>query len=231
MKTFKQFRVFLSETKEPWTDPNQVWTPEKQPKTLEAAKAIYQRAAKIAADNADYLYKILKAAISGANAAIKMNIKKEEKFANKVLLRFKNPGQIHDVLRAAIISSDDTVIDRAVKYLKTHTRVNQYEYKKFGQDPKYGYYGSHHFDIWIKAPQAEQGIIVEVQVMSRRLWTMKDVAHELYEKWREVNISNPSADILHWFFDDSKDKMIAELEKDMKQSKAMFLQGNRYAMA
>ena len=54
-----------------------------------------------------------------------------------------------------------------------------YEMKRKGQDKQLGYFGSHHLDILI------DGLITELQVMTRKMWKYKESAHALYTANRD----------------------------------------------
>ena len=92
--------------------------------------------------------------------------------------------------------------------MKNIFNLYQVEDKERGSDPEWGYYGSHHYDIDFN------GVICEVQIMTKRLWTYKEVGHTYYDKWRNYQKSNPSV------------KNTPDYKKDSRISKMVFDQGN-----
>jgi len=58
--------------------------------------------------------------------------------------------------------------------------------KEKGSDVNFGYYGSYHIIFFYK------GLNVELQIMTRKLWSYKAVAHEFYDKYR--NEERPKID-------------------------------------
>lgn len=107
-------------------------------------------------------------------------LKPIDSIIDKALERGKGLMQLNDLVRGAILF--DTSED-ADKFAKDFIRKNKsiivgYEAKEKGGDTKLGYYGSHHLDLNL------DGLIVELQVMSRKLWSWKDAAHQIYNKYR-----------------------------------------------
>ena len=95
------------------------------------------------------------------------------------------------------------VTDDVVKQVKKRFKIVRYDFKSKGGDKEFGYFGSHHFLADLG------GMVVEIQVMSRRLWAFKEEAHKIYTKLR------------------SGSDLSKELQKKMKTvSKQMFSKAN-----
>jgi ppGpp synthetase/RelA/SpoT-type nucleotidyltranferase len=99
---------------------------------------------------------------------------------DKVLNRDKNPMKISDLVRGAVLFKNGDEMDNWISDFKRKYSpyISSYEFKDKGSDPKFGYYGSHHFDLKI------DGMTVELQVMPAKLWKYKIAAHNIYDKWR-----------------------------------------------
>lgn len=99
---------------------------------------------------------------------------------NKVLERGKGITSIGDIVRGALLLDSEADVNDAVGAIRRRlgNMVVGYEFKEKGNDPQFGYYGSHHLDIMI------DGLVVELQVMTSRLWNYKGAAHEIYNKSR-----------------------------------------------
>lgn len=108
------------------------------------------------------------------------NIKKIDSVFDKAVERGKGVTEINDYVRGAILFKTKNEADEFVKRFlrRNRNQVVGYEEKVRGGDTTYGYYGSHHIDINI------EGIIVELQIMTRKLWDYKKEAHEIYTKNR-----------------------------------------------
>jgi len=142
--------------------------------------------------------------VSGKGAKILIGVKPADSFIDKVFKRGVSAGDIHDFLRGAILLKDDYEVEKVVKALKKKAIIFKYDYKEKGRDKDYGYYGSHHFKVDI------DGVICEIQVMTKRLWTFKSPAHKVYEKYRSGD-------------NDIKSK---EGQRDSRHSKQLFSKGN-----
>lgn len=110
------------------------------------------------------------------NVKYKSAIKPFNSVVDKALNRKKGFSQLNDLVRCAVLFESSEAAD---DFIKTFTRkykslIVGYESKEKGADQTYGYYGSHHLDIEI------DGIICEVQVMSKKMWNYKKAAHAIY---------------------------------------------------
>lgn len=109
---------------------------------------------------------------------------------DKVLLRGKNILEISDLVRGALLFKNkfdikDWVDDFKRKYSQY---IDKYEFKEKGSDKVFDYHGSHHIDLKIN------GLTVELQVMSAKLWKYKEPAHDIYTRWRSSPISPPEVE-------------------------------------
>lgn len=138
-----------------------------------------------------------------ADPKILVDIKSKESFVDKVVNRGKAAEKITDLLRAAILLNDEKEVNDAVAQVKKDFIVAEYEKKAKGGDQEYGYYGSHHFLVDI------DGMLCEIQVMTKKLWAYKKQAHKIYGKYRSGNDANSAA---------------AQLDKQL--SKRLFDKGN-----
>lgn len=108
------------------------------------------------------------------------DVKTIKSIIDKAILRKKGIMTINDLVRGALLMQTKKEADDFVKNFirKNKNVVVGYEEKKRGQDNTYGYYGSHHLDLNLN------GIIVELQVMTKKLWAYKEEAHKIYTKNR-----------------------------------------------
>jgi hypothetical protein len=164
MKSYLQFiseATYVVVPHQPWNDA--VGTTNAQ--RIDAAKQVYADAYDIAIKAKPHLDAILKRAASGA-------------FIDKVVLRNKPASQIKDLLRGAVLMKTEDEVNDAVDRLLRTQKIVEYEKKNRGEDKTFGYYGSHHFTILIDS------LMVEVQVMTQRLWSYKEWGHEIYTQYR-----------------------------------------------
>ena len=132
------------------------------------------------------------------SAKVLVDVKSNKSIISKIIR--KTPyGKMKDILRSAII------VQKQVYQLKT---------KEKKKDPL-GYYGSYHYIVEFG------GALIEIQLMTKRLWTYKELGHEVYNKWREEIAKNP--DLLN---DPFYMKNNDELRKDVALSKRIFSRGN-----
>ena len=103
-----------------------------------------------------------------------------ESVIDKTVFRGKQLSSINDLVRGAVLMQSKKDADNFVDTFLEHNKhiVVGYEEKLRGQDKMYGYFGSHHLDLNI------DGIIVELQVMTSKLWDYKEEAHVIYNKSR-----------------------------------------------
>jgi len=121
-------------------------------------------------------------------------IKKLKGLKSKVIARGKSLVKIGDIVRGAILFETNEEVEMFISEFRRKNRaiISEYDFKAEGSDPKFGYFGSHHVDLMI------DGLVVELQVMTKRLWTYKDKAHDIYTKMRDAK---------------AKEKMAADYEK------------------
>lgn len=150
--------------------------------------------------------------IAGKEGKALVDIKQIESFKDKVLARGKNPNEITDVLRSALVMKDQDAVARAVKMMKKVFTIAEYDYKEFKGDKDFGYYGSHHFLV-----KLSNGLVAEVQLMTRRMWAYKHEAHKIYVDWR-----SKLGDFDKW--DQATKK---EFDAAKRKSKDIFRTGNK----
>lgn len=124
-------------------------------------------------------------------------VKSMSSVIDKVVDRGKSIFSIADLVRGALPFPDADSTNKWVSDFrrKNKSMISKYEFKGKGDDPKYGYYGSHHIDLNI------DGLDVELQVMPKKLWTYKDAAHGIYDKWRSSPTGKPSPEDKQRSFD------------------------------
>lgn len=110
----------------------------------------------------------------------KSNSKGMESIIDKALTRKKGYSTLNDLVRGALLFQTK---EEADKFLKDFVRKNksiviEVEEKKRGQGNVYGYYGAHHLGLNI------DGVVVELQLMTKKLWSKKTAAHDIYVKNR-----------------------------------------------
>lgn len=120
----------------------------------------------------------------------KYNKKKVSSIIDKVIDRGKNLIEVPDLVRGATIFKHKDEMEAFVKNMnRKGSDIVEYEYKERGGDKKFGYWGTHHFDFKI------DGLLVELQVSTRKLWNYKRVGHEIYKKWRSSDTKPDPFDI------------------------------------
>lgn len=114
------------------------------------------------------------------DAKFLVDTKSMDSVLDKVVDRKRPLGQINDLVRGAVLFDSKKAADHFVKGLlrKYPDIVVDYDKKEKGQDPTYGYFGSHHLSLVIG------GLITELQVMTKKLWQYKEPAHDIYAKTR-----------------------------------------------
>lgn len=103
-------------------------------------------------------------------------IKPLKSLKDKIIDRNTPPESIGDIVRGAVLFEKQADVEKFVKDFrrKNKSLVIGYEMKKKGQDKELGYYGSHHLDLMV------DGLVTELQVMTRKMWKYKEAAHVLY---------------------------------------------------
>ena len=176
------------------------------PTTPAEVEKIYKQAQKMADQGSKELSRGLKR-MTQKHHKILIDVKSMDSFLDKVIARGKSANKITDVLRSAVLTKTPQEAEDVAKKMKKVFRVNRFEFKRMGQDKQFGYFGSYHLLV-----ELSNGLITEIQIMPKRLWTFKAVAHDIYNKWRSVK--------------DFTKETRKEMEKDMRASKAIFAKGN-----
>lgn len=150
-------------------------------KLIEDLLAIYQRYEKPLSTVRSKFETIVKKSISKFKGVkFLADTKTPKSIINKAIERNKGLMNINDLVRGAVLFETKADADKFVKDLirKFKTLIAGYEEKQRGKDATYGYYGSHHLDLNI------DGIIVELQIMTKKLWQYKHAAHDIYDRTR-----------------------------------------------
>lgn len=132
----------------------------------------------------DKFYQLLKKYSNRGKANILFNVKPMKSVLSKVYSRGKSLASISDLIRGALLFDTQEELDEFVKDFrrKESNIIVHYEAKEKGSDPTYGYYGSHHFSIMI------DGIMIELQTMTKKLWQFKHTAHAIYTNTRDAGV-------------------------------------------
>jgi len=116
-----------------------------------------------------------------------VGIKSLDALKSKVIERGKSLSSVKDLVRATILlREDDEVKKLYFDIMRKKSEVIRCTEKEKGSDANFGYYGSYHIVFFYK------GLNVELQIMTRKLWSYKAVAHEFYDKYR--NDEHPKID-------------------------------------
>lgn len=177
-------------------------------KAEELAKELYGKVLEFLVDSKKEYVRVLERSANNQTDKVLIDVKSVTSFIDKIVYRGKNPARITDVLRGAILAADEEGVKRIINNLKKYSRIAEYEYKDFGGDKKYGYYGSHHLLVDVK------GVLAEIQVMTKKLWTYKGEAHQIYDNLRSVKGTAMSD---------------AEIKKMLFKSKQLFRIGNSFS--
>ena len=147
------------------------------------------------------------------SAKVLVDVKSNKSIISKIIR--KTPyGKMKDILRSAVIVQRQEDIPKVMDALRKNFSLYQLKTKEKKKDPL-GYYGSYHYIVEFG------GALIEVQLMTKRLWTYKELGHEVYNKWREEIAKNPN--LLN---DPHYMKSNDELRKDVALSKRIFSRGN-----
>ena len=148
--------------------------------------------------------------------------KEMDSIIDKAVDRARGFGELNDLVRGAVLLDNKAEADDFVKrFMRKNSRaVVGYEEKKRGEDNTYGYYGSHHIDLNI------DGIIVELQVMTKKLWQYKEVAHDIYTSNRSKG-TGPDAFDRHT---SKKIFSIAAMKSESVESMPEFTLGEMHEM-
>ena len=186
--------------KKPFIQP---WTNEIVGDKLITPQEAYKIAEKYAADAQAELNRTLRLSAVGG-AKVLTDKKSEKSFIDKAFTRGKGVN-IDDVVRGAILCKTEDDLKATLKNLYKNAQIFEHEVKDDKQN-EYGYYGSHHLEIRLK----KTGVVAEVQVMTKKLWTVKHEAHKVYTKIRSGS--------------DLSDKA---KKVELQHSKELFNHGNR----
>jgi hypothetical protein len=155
-------------------------------------------------------------------------IKSLKSIKSKAVDRGKSLTSIGDIVRGAILFDTSEQAQKFVDEFrrKNSSQIADYEFKAKGQDKEFGYYGSHHMDLMI------DGLVVELQVTTKKLWTYKAAAHDIYNNLRDTKTKTASKKR----YDDLPDSLKKLLgyepvgsddEKEKALSKRLFSLGNQ----
>jgi hypothetical protein len=99
---------------------------------------------------------------------------------DKAVKRKRGLGNLGDLARGAVITKNPKETESFVNSLKRKhgDKIVDHEVKEKGSDPNYGYYGSHHIQM------VHNGVETELQVMHKKLWDKKKMAHKIYTSSR-----------------------------------------------
>jgi len=123
-----------------------------------------------------------------AGVKILSRLKSGKSIHDKAVKRGKGMLGIGDFIAGAVLLP---TLDDAREYVKDFRRKQRgiivaYEEKTKPEAGEFGYYGSHHLDLLI------DGVYVELQIMTKKLWKFKEVGHEIYTDTRSKK-GGPSA--------------------------------------
>lgn len=141
-----------------------------------------------------------------SNAKVLTDMKTIKSIKNKIE-RGKQFGKMTDIVRGAILCSTPEDVEKVNENLRKNARLFEIEKKEKGKN-EWGYYGSNHYLIDIN------GVLCEIQVMTKKLWTYKELGHEIYTKNRLELAKNPD------LVNDPK------FQKEIQRSKLIFSRGN-----
>lgn len=128
------------------------------------------------------LQNMIKKEIGGfKNTKLMTNLKNMEGIKSKVIDRGKSIIDINDFVRGAVLFDDNIQASQFVEEFvrKNKSAVVEFEEKEKGADKMYGYFGSFHLGVMI------DGLVCELQVMSKKLWDYKNAAHKIYAAARD----------------------------------------------
>ena len=135
--------------------------------------------------------KLLAKIVGSDDFELKPDIKRFASFENKVE-RGKQPNQIHDMLRAAILTNDSDENDEVSRRVGMYARILEQEFKTHG---KSGYRGAYHFKVLVG------DMICEIQTMTKNLWGFKETAHPLYDRQKHGTEDNSVIRVSQWIYD------------------------------
>jgi hypothetical protein len=137
----------------------------------------YVKARDMAEDRKKDFKNILeKIASKVSGSKIYTDIKNKKSFSDKLINKNKEPDQINDVLRGAIIVDNKNDIEKVVDEIKFNFVVKKIDKKT--KPEFFGYYGATHIDVVLN------GMICEIQIMTKKLWKAKLNIDEIYHNYR-----------------------------------------------
>ena len=204
----KSFKNFISEEVLLEGLPNKAFIGDKDIAKLE--RAVASGAPKAVTDELfdkvmDKYQSLLDRSFDKAKAIIKQNSRKIppikmyfnakpiKSIKDKVINRGKRFSELNDLVRGTITFKTSKEADDWVKAFVRKAPgnlVGEYEKKEKGQETQYGYYGPHHLLLDVG------GIYFELQVMSRKMWSYKAAAHDIYAQNRS-KAGGPSSGARH----------------------------------
>lgn len=171
-----------------------VWMDKHVKPLIDKAYAVYGRGMKRVAQKAK-------------GSKVILDVKKPKSILSKII-RGKDVTEMHDILRGTILVKTEEDVESVDKYIGKVFKLYKREIKSNGGDKNYGYYGSFHYLVDI------DGVLAEIQLMTRSLWNVKHKAHDIYKDTREKVKNDPNF---------AKSSEFAELQK---LSKKLFSRGN-----
>ena len=110
------------------------------------------------------------------------DIKSSNSLISKIIERGKDIREVGDLVRGALLFEFVADVETFVNNMrrKESSIILDYESKDKGYDNTFGYYGSHHFDLNI------DGLVTELQVMTKKLWKHKEIAEKIYATYRDI---------------------------------------------
>jgi len=123
-----------------------------------------------------------KKGLSSSQFKVITNLKTLKSVISKVLHRGKDLRNVGDLVRGSILFKHTEDVDNFVEDFqrKYPSLIVDTESKHKGSDETFGYYGSHHFDLNI------DGVITELQVMTKKLYDYKNVAGQIRTAHRDT---------------------------------------------
>ena len=145
-----------------------------------------------------------------------VGVKSLDSLKSKVIERGKPLCHVKDLVRATILlNNDDEVKKLYFDIMRKKSEVICCTQKEKGSDVDFGYYGSYHIIFFYK------GLNVELQIMTRKLWSYKAVAHEFYDKYRNednLNIDKFDLHLSKMFFSKGNKKNIVHKRSEIRKN-------------
>ncbi len=148
-----------------------------------------------------------------------VGVKSLDSLKSKVIERGKSLSSVKDLVRATILLKDENEVKKLYfDIMRKKSEVIRSTQKEKGSDSDFGYYGSYHIIFFYK------DLNVELQIMTRKLWSYKAVAHEFYDKYRDKDNLNIDKFDLHlskmFFSKGNKGKIVhkrSEIRRNYKK--------------